>query len=328
MSLRPEVARWLEAACPQARATPLAGDASTREFFRIAWADGTTQVLMDYGRPFSGSSDDMLLTGIFRDAGLPVAEILDVRRDEGCLLLEDLGDRTLESVLLGSSATPPKNPQPLLREAVLLAARVAADGTPVLGRSNRAEGPALDAERFRFEMDFFVKHYAGDLLGRRDLPPALDAELGVLADEAARTPQRVLCHRDFHSRNLLVTDAGDLKMVDIQDARWGPDSYDLASLLCDAYAEIAEGWVDPLIDAYLAALPEKPDAALFRARFDLVAAQRMLKALGTFGYQIARCGRERYSDAIPLTLARLQRLLPRLERTRGVHDLLTSADLL
>ena len=117
-------------------------------------------------------------------------------------------------------------------------------------------------------------------------------------------------------------------MVDIQDARWGPDSYDLASLLRDAYVELDERWIDPLVERYRSSLPEPPEPRAFRRRFDTVCAQRMIKALGTFGYQMSALGRRRYAAAIPRTQARLRRLLPGLDEARGVGELLAAIGLL
>jgi aminoglycoside/choline kinase family phosphotransferase len=116
-------------------------------------------------------------------------------------------------------------------------------------------------------------------------------------------------------------------MVDIQDARWGPDAYDLASLLRDAYVDIQEDWVEPLIRHYLDQLDDAPSYDEFRQRFDIVAAQRMLKALGTFGYQIAVLGNRRYESAISRTTARLRRLLTQRHETRFVHEKLAAAGL-
>ena len=113
-------------------------------------------------------------------------------------------------------------------------------------------------------------------------------------------------------------------MVDIQDARWGPDTYDIASLLRDAYVDLEEPEVERLLDAYVSRLA--PDSrSEIRRRFHLSAAQRMIKALGTFGYQISKLGRERYRDAIPRTLARLERLLPTQSETRSLHAALREA---
>jgi aminoglycoside/choline kinase family phosphotransferase len=325
---RDGILRFLESRCPGATLQALAGDASTRRFFRALLAEDGSRVLMDYGAPFEGETDDQRMARVFAAAGLPVARILDAAPEYGCLLLEDLGDRMLEAALLEATATGagPDEPPPLLGAAVDLAARIADRGTPALERSERRDGPVLDEERFVFEMEFFLEHYAGALRGLRRPSPELRRELHELARAAATTPRKVLCHRDFHSRNLMVLEEGGLAMVDIQDARWGPDSYDLASLLRDAYVEIPERWVEPLIGRYLDALEAPPRRDAFRARFHRVAAQRMIKALGTFGYQTARRGSERYLDAAERTVRRLRAVLPLREETRPLGELL--ADLL
>jgi aminoglycoside/choline kinase family phosphotransferase len=312
----PLIQAYLDAAFPGATVDRLAGDASTRIFYRIRPTDGKSRILMDYGEPFTGETDDMALARLFKEAELPVAAIVEASPEHGCLLLEDLGDISLESLL----ASEPGLAQ--LKPAVLLAAEVAERGTPVLERSDRAGGPALDEERFIFEMEFFVEHYLEGFLGLESLPPELRGELHALAALAADSPRKIFCHRDFHSRNLMVRPDGSLAMVDIQDARWGPDSYDLASLLRDAYADIEDGWLDQLIQIYLGALSNPPDAATFRRRFDIVAAQRMIKALGTFGYQRNVRGSNRYDEALRRTAGRLKLHLPRMESTAKMAVLL------
>ena len=324
---REAVLDFVETRFPDAVVTPLTGDASTRRYYRVIPADGPPRVVMDYGRPFAGETDDIQLARMFRRAGLPVAEILETCGPVGCLLLEDLGDLTLES-LMRDPASASIRRRELLEEAVALAVRVAETGTPVLARSERARGPELDPERFRFEMDFFLKHYARGLRALSDPPIELRLELHALADRAAGTPLRVFCHRDFHSRNLMVREDGSLTMVDIQDSRWGPDSYDLASLLRDAYVAIDEAWIDPLVEEYRAALGSPPSPAEFRERFDIVSAQRMIKALGTFGYQVTQRRSSRFGEGIPRTLERLRRLLPTLSATKKLHRFLDEAGLL
>ena len=323
--LRDEVRAFLDLAFPGASLVALAGDASTGRFHRVLPLNGPTAVVMDYGAAFDGATDDIVLTRIFTEADLPVPRILRVEPGAGLLVLEDLGDRTLESALLEQAGS--SGALALLHRAVELAVRVSAEGTPVLAHSERAAGPALDAARFRFEMDFFLEHYAAALRGIASFPAGLRDELHALADRAVESPRRVLCHRDFHSRNLMLVDDGSLAMVDIQDARWGPEGYDLASLLQDAYVEIDEARVDLLMRHYLSELPEPPDPG-FRDRFEVLCAQRMLKALGTFGFQVKTMGRARYLEAIPRTLLRLHALLPRNPETRRLHELLTTVGLL
>jgi len=325
---RLEVQNFVESRFPGAAVERLAGDASYRIFFRIRPASGPTFVLMDYGSPFQEETDDIWLGRLFRRAGLPVAELVQAVPEIGCLVLEDLGDRSLESVLAEAESTKGATPPAALVRAVELAARVASKGTPVLASSERAEGPGLDSDRFRFEMDFFLEHFVSGLRGLADTPGELREQLYGLADRASATPTRVLCHRDFHSRNLMVLGDGGLAMVDIQDARWGPDSYDLASILRDAYVDIDDDWLEPLTNKYLGLLDRPPEPGGFRRRRDVVAAQRMIKALGSFGYLTVVERMDRYVEAIPRTLARLERLLPSLEATRPLHESLLRSGLL
>jgi len=297
---RAAIQAWVELRFPGARLSSLAGDASTRRFFRIRPDGGRSLVLMDYGAPFDGETDDVRLSRIFREADLPVAKIRSVAPDPGCLVLDDLGDLTVERNL----HEHPSGGRDRMVQAVDLAAAIAVRGTEALARSTRAAGPSLDQERFRFEMGFFLEHYVRNHLGRSP-GQRLVRGLEQLADEAARTPRRVLCHRDFHSRNLMLRDDGSLAMVDIQDARWGPDTYDLASLLYDAYIESDSGWREPLAERFRSALVNPPEAGPFRQRLRVVAAERMIKALGTFGYQVATLGRSRYREPIPRTGCRI-----------------------
>lgn len=322
---RPEIVEFVDARFPGASAEPLTGDASTRRFFRVAGTGGPAVVLMDYGEPFTGETDDVRLSRLFEAAGLPVAHVDEVVGAVGCLVLEDLGDRTLEQAVI--DAVSPEEATDLLRRATKLAARVARDGTRALVESALVDGPALDSDRFRFEMDYFVENFAGRLRGRA-CPRGLRDELHRLADLTASSSPHVMCHRDFHSRNLMVRGDGSLAMVDIQDARWGPDSYDLASLLRDAYLDIEGLTVDALVDDYLAALPDSPARKAFRRRFDVVSSQRMIKALGTFGFQIAVRGNNRYRSAVSRTLRRLRALLPSVTETAELSAMLDREGLL
>ena len=122
----------------------------------------------------------------------------------------------------------------------------------------------------------------------------------IVTRELAAEP-RVLCHRDYHSRNLMLHD-GSLYIIDFQDARMGPDTYDLASLLRDSYVDIADRELDELIAYFLALKGREPTPREFRRRFDLMALQRNLKALGTFGYQTTTRRNPVYIQYIPRTL--------------------------
>ncbi len=139
-----------------------------------------------------------------------------------------------------------------------------------------------------------------------------------IVDELAAEP-RVLCHRDYHSRNLMLREAS-LYIIDFQDARMGPDTYDLASLLRDSYVDIADRELDELI-AYFLAVKGCTDGSEFRRRFDLMSLQRNLKALGTFGYQTMTRRNPVYIQYIPRTLRYARTTLERYTRFARLREL-------
>ncbi len=167
------------------------------------------------------------------------------------------------------------------------------------------------------------KAYRGAAL-RESERSALAAEFKTIVEELAGEP-RVLCHRDYHSRNLMLRD-GSLYIIDFQDARMGPDTYDLASLLRDSYVDISDRDLDDLI-AHFAALTgrgREQSAIEFRRRFDLMALQRNLKALGTFGYQTAMRRNPVYIQYIPRTLRYARTNLEKHERFANLRAVLAA----
>jgi hypothetical protein len=172
------------------------------------------------------------------------------------------------------------------------------------------------------ELNFFVKYF---LVSHRKLllPQTSLLELAIEFDELSSQLEKessVLCHRDFHSRNLMLHN-GQLNVIDFQDARMGPDTYDLVSLLRDSYITLDKSFVKKIIAHYL----EKtgvPNDESFTKRFDRMSVQRHLKALGTFGYQITVMGRHRYHDAILNTLGYVRKSLGRLHEFKKLRTLL------
>src|SRR2546427_1483364 len=180
-------------------------------------------------------------------------------------------------------------------------------------------------------MNCFTKHflegYRGDLLsdGERE---ALAREYASIVNELAAEP-RVLCHRDYHSRNLMLHE-GNLYIIDFQDARLGPDTYDLVSLLRDSYVDFTEAQIEELIAFFLAMRghtgqsDSAADRQEFRRRFDLMALQRNLKALGTFGFQTTSRGNPVYIQYMPRTLHYARTNLEKYARFARLRELLAS----
>jgi N-acetylmuramate 1-kinase len=304
-------------AARNARVVPLTGDASDRRYFRILPADGPSIVLALHAGAIDFASLPFAnVAALLQQIPLPVPIVLDHSDALGVLALQDLGDVTLQAHL---GAAAPTEHAALYRQAVALVELLQRRGNELRSDQYLPYRIAFDVEKLTWELDFFVKHFMEAFRGVSLTPAersALGGEWASIVEELASEP-RVLCHRDYHSRNLMLHD-GSLYIIDFQDARLGPDTYDLASLLRDSYVDITDVDLDDLI-AYFLALRSTPDDQDFRRRFDLMALQRNLKALGTFGYQTTTRRNPVYIQYIPRTLnyakANLEKY-PRFDRLR------------
>ncbi len=320
--------RWLaRSSLPAAsRVELLAGDASDRRFVRVRPDGSPSRVLVVHTGPIDPVALPLVqVADLFRRLPVPVPAVLDTDAELGIVVLEDLGDETLEVVL---SRLPAGEHEAWYRNATALIATIQQGGRRLADGGASGAEPfrlAFDAAKLRWELRFFLDHFVAGYR-RRALTPAarsaLEVELGTLADEMAGEP-RVLCHRDFHSRNLMAH-RGRLYAIDFQDARMGPDTYDLVSLLRDAYAQLDAASVGRLI-AHYQALAGIGDGDALRQRFRRTTIQRTLKALGTFGYQIAARGNDRYRTAVPVAAGYVRDVTGRDPRYRRLHDMLAPA---
>jgi aminoglycoside/choline kinase family phosphotransferase len=311
-----------------ASVVPLTGDASDRRYFRLLLRGRAPQVLcvhagpIEYDRlPFVNVA--MLLSGM----GIPAPRILGHSDALGIVALEDLGDVTLQAHL-GAASTAEH--AALYREAVTLIASLQARAAAHESPRYIPYGIAFDEEKLTWELQFFIRHFLEAYRGVTFTPAArtvLDRAFTQLARELAAEP-RVLCHRDYHSRNLMLHE-GRLYMIDFQDARMGPDTYDLASLLRDSYVDFTESQVEELLAFFLALKgaaaghsASATDAREFRRRFDTMALQRNIKALGTFGFQTTNRGNTVYIQYIPRTLNYVRTNLLRYEQFADMREVL------
>jgi aminoglycoside/choline kinase family phosphotransferase len=308
--------------------TLLAGDASTRSYLRAAPTRGESRVLMVTGESFDPESDPWLRANrLFLDLGLPVPRVFQVDGPAGVLVLEDLGDRLLQDLVAASPPGESGRVENLYRRALLFLATLRREGTPRAGELATASS-FLDEGLFRRELEMFREHYLVGRLGLREGSAAdreLRLELERLAAEAGDGP-RALCHRDYHSRNLLVREAG-LGLVDHQDARLGPDLYDLASLLRDPYVELEEELEQTLFAGFALEVGEDPASEERLLRFERTALQRDLKAIGTYGFQAGQRGRSEYLRWVPRAAALARRSLDRQPGRRHLGKLLEQTGL-
>ncbi len=281
---------------------PLAGDASNRRYYRIGLRAGapSSLILMQLAEPeafkqseeaVSGASvaiDELPFTNVLAHlaaARLSVPTLHYYDREAGLLYLEDFGDLTLAEA--ARAATPDRRAA-LYRQAIddLVAMQVRAT-TPANPRCvvfHRTFDVALLMWEFEHFLEYGVVARRGKPMCADDAIPVQQAFRHIAEQIAAQAP--VFVHRDYHSRNLMV-DGDRLGIIDFQDALMGPSTYDLASLLRDAYIALEEPLVDELIGYYLDRLAEhgrRPDPAAYRRLFDLTSLQRNLKAAGRFVY--------------------------------------------
>jgi aminoglycoside/choline kinase family phosphotransferase len=325
LELRDRIDRYLREsglASGPSRVLPLTGDASDRRYFRIMPHDGPPFVLaLHTGAIEFATLPFANVAGLLQQIPLPVPVILGHSDELGIVALQDLGDVTLQAHL---GAAAPTEHAALYRQAVALVELLQRRGAELASDRYTPYAIAFDVDKLTWELNFFVKHFVEGYRAS-PVPPTererLEYEFAEIVRELAAEP-RVLCHRDYHSRNLMLHD-GSLYIIDFQDARLGPDTYDLVSLLRDSYMDMSERQVDDLI-AYFLALKGRPEDEDFRRRFDLMALQRNLKALGTFGYQTTTRRNPVYIQYIPRTLKYVRDNLERYPRFAPLREILAA----
>jgi N-acetylmuramate 1-kinase len=314
---------------------PASADASFRRYFRLdrrAPVMGCA-ILMD-APPDKEPLGPFLQVGqILRSAGLRAPQVYAQDTDLGFLLLEDFGQQTFLQSLSEDARQDPHGiaARPLYARAwkALIQAQHYGQTAP-----ERLQGlPAYNRERLLQEMSLFPEWYLQQHLGMTLSETDKGQLHGVFERlvERALTQPSVIVHRDFHSRNLMVLrDAEDLGILDFQDAVTGPVTYDLVSLLRDAYI----AWPEPVqIDwaarywqearAQAIALPD--DFGKFYSDFEFMGLQRHLKVLGIFARLSIRDGKHGYLQDIPLVLAYAQKVAERYDELGPLARLLQRA---
>jgi N-acetylmuramate 1-kinase len=303
------------------RVVPLTGDASDRRYFRVLVPDEQSIVLSLYSAPFQFETLPFVnVARLLEKMPVPIPAVLGHAEDLGVLALADLGDVTLQAHL---GAASPEEHAALYREAVTLISTLQRRGEELESSEYLPYAIAFDVEKLTWELDFFIKHFIEAYRGiviPDSVRDELRREFAEVVETLAAEP-RVLCHRDYHSRNLMLH-AEQLYIIDFQDARMGPDTYDLVSLLRDSYVDLPEHTVSDLLAYYLALNGRTGEEKEFRQRFDVMALQRNLKALGTFGYQTTARRNPVYIQYIPRALRYVRTNLENLPQHARLHELL------
>ncbi len=271
-------------------------DASFRRYFRVDTAEGGTLIAMDAPPPQEDVRPFVQVAELFGATGVTVPQVFAQDVGRGFLLLSDLGTTTYLQQLNADTA------HKLYIDAIDSLVLLQTQSRP--GRLPEYDRALLQRELMLFPEWYLGKHLKAtpDERQRADL----DKIFEVLLANTLAQPQ-VYVHRDYHSRNLMVTDKGNPGILDFQDAVYGPITYDLVSLLRDAYIhwdeEMVLDWAIRYWErARRAGLPVSHDIDAFYRDFEFMGLQRHLKVLGIFARLYHRDGKDGYLNDIPLVM--------------------------
>lgn len=267
-------------------------DASFRQYFRVTNnKDNKTYIVMDAPPEKEDCHPFLLVTDLIRSVGVNAPDVISMDIQQGFLLLDDLGSKPYLDHLDENSAN-----------------NLYTDAIGALVKMQTIDGmlPAYDEQLLQTEMDLFETWYLNRHMGIQldeTQKTSLDGVFKTLIQNATEQPQ-VFVHRDYHSRNLMITDENNPGVIDYQDAVIGPITYDLVSLLKDCYIEWPREKVELWLELYLARITPAHliDRDTLIRWFDLMGVQRHLKVLGIFARLNYRDGKSQYINDLPLTL--------------------------
>lgn len=301
----------------------LAGDASNRRYYRIV-LDQQSWVLMRWD-PFEPENYPFLsVLNHFAKNGVHVPEVIAMSPAEGLVLLEDLGDLTLERKFWESQN----------QEAAMDFYQMAVDEVvkihhpATLNQSNcTAFKIKFDTEKFLWEMNYGKENLITGVL-KFQLSESAHGELTNIFTDICqrldREPKRI-AHRDYHSRNLMIK-LDRMSVIDFQDARLGPIQYDLVSLLRDSYVDMSDAMAERLMDYYLDRskeyLPRDFSREHFNHIYELQSVQRCFKACGSFASFFHQRQDRRYLKYLSGTLRRVLKAVNQFPEYKAFADIL------
>jgi hypothetical protein len=301
------------------RIEPASSDASFRRYFRV-FHDGGTHIVMDAPPGREDVRPYLNVTVMLETAGVHVPRVFEWDAARGLVLLEDLGTRSYLPALKADG-----DADLLYRDALEALADI-----QVRGRESAFQLPAYDREVLVREMALMPEWFCArhlHLTLTRAQGEMLTAAFEFLVAEALAQPQ-VFVHRDYHSRNLLVTSKRNPGIIDFQDALRGPVGYDLVSLLKDCYISWPRARVEGWVREYRLMMHERASRsagandAQMLFWFDVIGIQRHLKVLGIFARLWYRDGKSGYLNDLPLTLRYVVDACARFPALQGLREFL------
>jgi aminoglycoside/choline kinase family phosphotransferase len=304
-----KIKKWLESIDCDGELEAITADASFRKYYRLK-STMHSGIVMDSSLQKESLTPFIEIEQRLYAADVRVAKIFTYNKEEGFVFLEDLGDKHLFDVISDDSEL-------FYEKAIDIIVKM---------QNAKTEGlPAYDKEFLDFEMDlmkewYIEKHLNVTLDEKQE--NTLKESLNCISSLVLSQPCDVFVHRDFHSRNLMFGCNEDIVVIDYQDARVGPMTYDLVSLLRDVYVEFDEKTVERLALRFKEIKGINVDNETFLKWFDFTGLQRHIKILGIFARLNLRDGKAEYLKNIPLTLKYAIDIASKYEETKALAKLL------
>ncbi|HEY5892093.1 MAG TPA: phosphotransferase [Chthoniobacterales bacterium] len=296
--------------------TPLEKGGSDRKFYRIEIGDGSSLILVKYGNHREENRHYVAVAEFLTKHGVNTPRIYFHDPDEGLIWMQDLG----EIDLWASRHESWEIRRPLYEKTLIQAAHL---HSLTLDQANGVTLQAVFDERlYLWEQGYFFENCLGNHF---HLPPdeiaalaTSDALRGIARRLAEK--ERVLVHRDFQSQNIMIRD-GDAWLIDFQGLRPGLGLYDVASLLHDPYVDLMEVEKEYLLDFYGSQSDSRdPD---FEETFRFCSLQRLMQALGAYGFLGHVKGRADFLLHIPRAVDALQTIVAAIPGLSHLHDVLS-----
>lgn len=302
------ITHWLQQQYPGQDFTlaPASADASFRRYFRACFQDDSTRIVMDAPPSHEDCRPWLHVQQLFAATGAHVPQVLAQDLERGFLLLSDLGSTTY----LAALQTDPSRMRALYDDATHALVSIQTASRP---NTLPAYDHALLHRELMLFPDWYITQHLGVALSDAQRQVIEHTFERILAANLAE-PQ-VYVHRDYHSRNLMLLDDTDTHnnpgIIDFQDAVYGPISYDLVSLLKDAYIEWNEEQLIDILVRYWekarkAGLPVRADFGEFHRDYEWMGVQRHIKVLGIFARLYHRDGKDGYLKDMPLVMKYLR----------------------
>jgi aminoglycoside/choline kinase family phosphotransferase len=293
----------------------LSADASFRQYYRATKSD-TSYAVMDCPPEKENLESFLLITEKLKNAKLNVPEIFEVDREKGFLIMTDLGDNLYSKKL--NDETVYCLYTDALEAIVKMQTKVDC--------SELKDFDKYYEEENNLFVDWFLKKHL-----KTELDAALEKEITLefnKINSIIKSIPKTFVHRDYHSRNLLITDTNNPGIIDYQDAVIGPVTYDLVSLLKDCYVSWNDGLIEDMLESFFNRMKSNTinNISDFRYWFEITGLQRHIKAIGIFSRLNYRDNKNSYLKDIPRTYTYIERVLNKYEELLGLNKIFTDLE--